>query len=406
MALKTAFVTALVAVSSAHASTFELNGAHSTIQMHKSFLKVYGEADMVPSFVGITDGTGFEAGAEIWHTMVLDNVRHTCTGTWGNVPCAADLIFQPRFPPKFYCSWKDNTTDVEQETGPYFAELVTHKSGSDVLGREVRTKCMSPDRPNMNHDLKLRIFHGEGDDRTELPFAGTKDGDVVAVYYTKAPTPSPTPSPTPGPTPSPTPSPTASPTASPTPSPTSSPTPAPTPDLTSCRAIKDAGQSHGDTWYTIKVNGHDRRVWCFMDIDGGGYDIIQASGRRVCRSTDGNSCPSGFNVWVPRTQNHWRAVTHKFGGGNAPFGVTRNQNGCGSCTSHAMNSGTHAGHHWQALGGGKWYLRHSRYGEPNGDYHANCWLSGGGDSNQWAGNDHNCHYCYSSYLCSTNTYNR
>ena len=112
-----------------------------------------------------------------------------------------------------------------------------------------------------------------------------------------------------------------------------------------------------------------------------------------------------MHIWVPRTQNHWRAVYHQFGI-VGPQCITRPHNGCGSCTGHAMNSHTHAGSHWFACGGGQWYLRSNRYGEPNGDYHANCWLSAGGGANEASFNDHNCNYCYSTYLCSTNSYNR
>ena len=115
-----------------------------------------------------------------------------------------------------------------------------------------------------------------------------------------------------------------------------------------------------------------------------------------------------MNIWVPRTRNHWRSVYDNFGSGRMwPWCVTRHGGGCGSCTSHAMNSDTHAKHHWQACGGGKWYLRHARYSEPNGDYSSRCWLGPRGIHREYADfNDHHCNHCATSYLCSTNSYNR
>jgi hypothetical protein len=48
--------------------------------------------------------------------------------------------------------------------------------------------------------------------------------------------------------------------------------------------------------------------------------------------------------------------------------VTRPQNGCGGCTRHAMNSGVAAQKTWQTSDKSAWWLRNSRYNEPNGDY--------------------------------------
>jgi len=82
--------------------------------------------------------------------------------------------------------------------------------------------------------------------------------------------------------------------------------------------------------------------------------------------------------------------------------ITRNENGCGGCSS-AMNSDNSAQSSWTTTDGSPWWLRDSNYGEPNGDYHANCYLYVHGTNNPEAlyFNDANCLYHSSSYLCQT-----
>ena len=77
-----------------------------------------------------------------------------------------------------------------------------------------------------------------------------------------------------------------------------------------------------------------------------------------------------------------------------------------SCDTCAMRNPTSYGSgcsDWKVPDGGRWWLRDSTYGEPNGDYDGNCWLS---MYNHSAGdiqfNDGNCSYATTKYLCSTN----
>merc|ERR1719265_641021 len=82
--------------------------------------------------------------------------------------------------------------------------------------------------------------------------------------------------------------------------------------------------------------------------------------------------------------------------------VTRPQNGCGGCTRHPMNSGNRHQKTWRTSDGSPWWLRSTRYNEPNGDYHANCYLDlwhtpRNPDRITW--NDGRCHYHSKSYYC-------
>lgn len=96
------------------------------------------------------------------------------------------------------------------------------------------------------------------------------------------------------------------------------------------------------------------------------------------RSTDPNSCPSGFKLYSPSSAEDWATVIEStdFNSLASPFtivDITRPQNGCGGCGA-AMNSNVDAQSSWVTSDGSPWYLRSSGFGEPNGDYTANCYL--------------------------------
>ena len=94
-----------------------------------------------------------------------------------------------------------------------------------------------------------------------------------------------------------------------------------------------------------------------------------SNGLRVKKSTDPNSCPSGWKIWSPRNKNDWIIVYNALGRnkGNYPFkpylliDITRNQNGCGGCTSHAMKSGVTQQSSWGTSDGSAWWLRDTTY---------------------------------------------
>ena len=189
----------------------------------------------------------------------------------------------------------------------------------------------------------------------------------------------------------------------PPPAPPSPPPPMPT----SCDAF--AGTADG-AFQTIYINQKPVIVRCFFDGKAS-IDTFEVSGGSTTRrNTDANSCPSGMDIWVPRTQTILSKVFAAYGNKARAVGVYGGANGCGSCTSKAMNSGTAQASHWHSVGreggGGDapWFLRSVPYGEPNGDYTSGCWLyvHGSTDGNGALFNDWWCKYGFTDYVCSTN----
>merc|ERR1712178_519440 len=84
--------------------------------------------------------------------------------------------------------------------------------------------------------------------------------------------------------------------------------------------------------------------------------------------------------------------------------VTRPANGCGGCTKYAMKSSTAQQGSWTTTDGSSWWLRDAKYNEPNGDYHANCYLHiYDVNPNNVRFNDGNCNYASTDYLCQKET---
>merc|ERR1711981_1101530 len=132
------------------------------------------------------------------------------------------------------------------------------------------------------------------------------------------------------------------------------------------------------------------------------------NGKSVRRSTEADSCPSGYKIWSPRNKNDWNLVYNALGKNirNYPNGlhlivdVTRPKNGCGGCTRYAMKSGVSQQGEWRTRDGSNWWLRDSKYNEPNGDYHANCYLHVYDvNPSNVRFNDGSCGYYSKSYLC-------
>merc|ERR1712151_744436 len=139
-----------------------------------------------------------------------------------------------------------------------------------------------------------------------------------------------------------------------------------------------------------------------------GQLAVITNGKRVRRSTEAHSCPSGWKIWSPRNKNDWTIVYNAMGKNIGKYprsphlivDVTRGANGCGGCTKYAMNSGEGQQNSWRTRDGSPWWLRDSRYNEPNGDYHANCYLHiYDVNPNNVRFNDGNCNYQTNAYLC-------
>ena len=141
-----------------------------------------------------------------------------------------------------------------------------------------------------------------------------------------------------------------------------------------------------------------------------GQLIMVRNGKKVKRSTDADSCPTNWKIWAPTNQQDLQVAfdsSNDFVDTADPhfiMDVTRNVGGCGGCAA-AMNSNTDAQttdltHPWKTTDGRPWFMRNSGYGEPNGDYHANCYLQiYGTQPGDLQFNDLNCEYESHSYLC-------
>merc|ERR1740127_20785 len=134
--------------------------------------------------------------------------------------------------------------------------------------------------------------------------------------------------------------------------------------------------------------------------------MVKCTGCRDVRaSNQKNSCPIGTKLFSPASKSDWQSFFGSAGSLYAPhwiIDVTRPQSGCGGCTSNPMNSGNRKQKSWTTSDGSPWWLRSTRYSEPNGDYNANCFL------NLWHNprratavtfNDGRCNYHAKSYYC-------
>ena len=157
---------------------------------------------------------------------------------------------------------------------------------------------------------------------------------------TEAPSPAPTPLPSISPVPSaaPSPEPSMTPTVSKVPTtaaPSVSPVPTAAPSISAAPTLAPVcGGVPGVTSY----GPYD--LHCLALGDGQIVDVLAVEGgARTCRHTDANSCPEGFDIWVPRSYEHAEAVYEALG---APLtglvGVYKESNGCAGCTRVPMNS--------------------------------------------------------------------
>ena len=126
-------------------------------------------------------------------------------------------------------------------------------------------------------------------------------------------------------------------------------------------------------------------------------------GLKVYRSTQKNSCPPGWKIWSPSSRQDWATVAAST---KIParlytiVDVTRRANGCGGCTKYPMKSGVPQQSSWVTSDGSPWWLRDTKYNEPNGDYVANCYLSVySTNPSDVRFNDGNCGHSSTSYLC-------
>ena len=177
----------------------------------------------------------------------------------------------------------------------------------------------------------------------------------------------------------------------------------------SCLEILQNGYSTGDGTYWIQPGSTAIEAECDMTTDGGGYTYYGVTGAiTTSKYTDNNTCKTlGMDIVYPRRQTHWASMFARY---NSSYfatvpGVYKTSSG-GNYTGCAMNSSGCGD--WRVGDGGDWWIRSSSFGEPNGDYTANCWLGltgagySAGNASNVGFNDGYCSYATSQYICSTN----
>jgi len=125
------------------------------------------------------------------------------------------------------------------------------------------------------------------------------------------------------------------------------------------------------------------------------------------KKEDKNSCPEGMKIFSPPTRADWKVFLDSASPLRSPhwiIDVTRPANGCGGCTRYPMNSMVAQQNTWSTSDGSPWWLRSTRYSEPNGDYSAGCYLDlwrTPYNENSVTWNDGRCNYHSNSYYCQT-----
>lgn len=190
-------------------------------------------------------------------------------------------------------------------------------------------------------------------------------------------------------------------------------------------------------WYWIKSASMPtaRQMYVDMTQDGGGYDFYAISGgTAVSYSTETHSGTAmGLDLLYPRSQGHFKAtydfISSQLGGAYSSYmqivgKVTTNTrtvptgvygSGCnmnGNYTSYIMRNPTYYGSgapDFRVPDNGKWWLRNSTFGEPNGDLCANGFLglyaagyALNSDGSLTGFNDGGAYSTGSSYIVSTN----
>ena len=169
---------------------------------------------------------------------------------------------------------------------------------------------------------------------------------------------------------------------------------------------------HSPTWHTALCKAGSSASCTATRIKLSGYSagnlVLIKNGLRIKKSVEKHSCPKGYKIWSPRNKADWTVVYNAMKKNIANYprkphllvDVTRPANGCGGCTKFAMKSGVSGQASWKTTDGSAWWLRDSKFNEPNGDYHANCYLHVYKvDPNDVRFNDGNCGHSSTDYLC-------
>lgn len=207
---------------------------------------------------------------------------------------------------------------------------------------------------------------------------------------------------------------------------------------TSGYALKQNYPSKPSGYYWIKSTSMPNPLQMYVDmtLDGGGYDYyVITSGTPISYSTNSHSGTSlGLDLVYPRSQNHWKSmynfVSTVLGGSlssyfqttykitastksaSVPSGTWAAPNLNGNYATYIMRDPTYYGSgapDFKVPDNGRWWLRDTTFGEPNGDYFANGFLglyAAGGvlnsDGSLSGFNDAGTYSTGTTYLVSTN----
>jgi len=125
------------------------------------------------------------------------------------------------------------------------------------------------------------------------------------------------------------------------------------------------------------------------------------------RANDKNSCPEGTKIFSPRSRGDWKVFLDSATPLRSPhwiIDITLPTNGCGGCTRYSMSSATPQQSTWKTSDSSPWWLRSTRYSEPNGDYNAGCYLDlwrTPQNENSITWNDGRCNYHSNAYYCQS-----
>jgi len=142
--------------------------------------------------------------------------------------------------------------------------------------------------------------------------------------------------------------------------------------------------------YWIKSPSMPNALQMYVDMteDGGGYDFyaFQGNGTSVTYANQTHSGTAlGLDIVYPRSKFHWRAMSNYVRTGLAGayadyfrivYGVHKTSGG-GNYTGTIMRSAAYYGSgssDHRVNDNGRWWIRDSTFGEPNGDYDAYAWF--------------------------------
>ena len=179
---------------------------------------------------------------------------------------------------------------------------------------------------------------------------------------------------------------------------------------TAAKAATSGLQLHKDYpaytsgWYWIKSESMPNALQMYVDMteDDGGYDFyFITKGPSVSSVTETNGGTAlGLDLVMPRSPQHWRAMVNAvqlaITNNSATYGSSLSayfqtvygvyNTAAGNYTTYIMRDPTYYGtpgasnnlpaNSFRVKDGGRWWLRNTTYGEPNGDYGAYGLLGG------------------------------